>query len=120
MRALLLVPILLLASPAFAGGACLAGDQARDGVIERVRHQMLNKSWQTFYLLRLPKKSCVLDQDDQEHDDQIEIGLFPKDAKRMAALVGKRVHIDGDGPVVGETQWHIRDLTFMGAVATKR
>ncbi len=117
MRAICFATLLCAAAPALAAPACLTGDQARVGIVGVVQHQMLNNSWERFYLLRLPKKSCVLDSDGQTHEGQSEIGLFPKDPRRMAAAVGRKVRIDGDGPIVGDTQWHIRDLTFMDAVA---
>ena len=117
MRRILTVALGMIGAPAFAAGACLSPDEARIGALTSVRHQMLNQSWLTFYLLKLPKKSCVTDVDGDRHDDQIEIGLFPRDQKQIARLVGKKVHIDGDGPQVGDTQYNIRDLTFQNAVA---
>jgi len=117
MRLALLLVLTLSTAPALAGAACLTGGQARVGRLEVVRHQMLNGEWQPFFLLRLPRRSCVVDAEGAQHPDQSEIGLFPRAGKQMARMVGRKVRVDGDGPIVGDTQWHIRDLTFMAATA---
>ncbi len=108
---------LLFATPALAQEPCLTGAAAREGVLVSVRHQMLNKTWQNFYVLRYARPVCLVDDEGGRHENQIEVGLFPRDEKQLARLVGKKVRIVAEEPIVGETQWHIRDLTFMDATA---
>jgi hypothetical protein len=66
-------------------------------------------------VLRLPKPACVLDDEGARHEQQSEIGLFPQDERQLARYVGRKVRVEGEGPIVGETAWHVRDLTIMGA-----
>jgi hypothetical protein len=99
---------LLLATPAAAQGPCLPGDAVRDG------------SWFRAFVLRLPKPVCVLDEEGDRHEKQREIGLFPENEDQLARHVGRTVRIAGDGPIVGETAWHVRDLTIMGAKVVDR
>jgi hypothetical protein len=111
---------LLLATPAAAEGPCLPGDAVREGVLLSLRHQHPNGSWFRAFVLRLPKTVCVLDEDGDRHEKQREIGLFPENEAELARHVGRTVRIAGNGPIVGETAWHVRDLTIMGAKVVDR
>jgi hypothetical protein len=125
VRALVLVALLasagaaalalLAAAPARAQEPCLSGDAVREGVLVNLRHQHPNGTWFRAFVLQLPKPACVLDDEGARHEQQSEIGLFPQDARQLARYVGRKVRIEGEGPIVGETAWHVRDLTIMGA-----
>jgi hypothetical protein len=106
---------LLLATPAAAEEPCLPGDAVRDGVLISLRHQHPGGFWFRAFVLRLPKPVCVLDDEGDRHEKQREIGIFPENAAQLARYAGRTVHIAGSGPIVGETAWHVRDLTIMGA-----
>jgi hypothetical protein len=106
---------LLAAAPARAQEPCRSGDAAREGVLVSLRHQHPNGTWFRAFVLRLPKPACVLDDEGARHEQQSEIGLFPQDERQLARYVGRKVRIEGEGPIVGETAWHVRDLTIMGA-----
>jgi hypothetical protein len=111
---------LLLATPAAAQVSCLPGVAVRDGVLVSLRHQHPNGSWFRAFVLRLPKPMCVLDEEGDRHENQREIGLFPENEAQLARHVGRSVRITGNGPIVGETAWHVRDLTIMGAKVVDR
>ena len=111
---------LLLATPAAAQGPCLSGDAVRDGVLVSLRHQHPNGLWFRAFVLRLPKPVCVLDEDGGRHAKQREIGLFPENEAKYAHYVGRAVRIAGEGPIVGDTAWHVRDLTIMRAKVVDR
>ena len=111
---------LLLATPAAAQGPCLSGDAVRDGMLVSLRHQHPNGSWFRAFVLRLPKPVCVLDEDGGRHAKQREIGLFPENEAELAHYVGRAVRIAGEGPIVGDTAWHVRDLTIMRAKVVDR
>jgi hypothetical protein len=106
---------LLAAAPARAQEPCLSGAAVREGVLVSLRHQHPNGTWFRAFVLRLPKPACVLDDEGARHEQQSEIGLFPEDERQLARYVGRKVRIEGEGPIVGETAWHVRDLTIMGA-----
>jgi hypothetical protein len=110
---------LLLATPAVAQEPCLPGDAVRDGVLVSLLHQHPNGSWFRAFVLRLPKPVCVLDEEGDPNEKQREIGLFENEAQ-LARHVGRTVRIAGNGPIVGETAWHVRDLTIMGAKVVDR
>ena len=120
MRRPVVLFAVLLATPAAAQGPCLPGDAVRDGVLVSLRHQHPNGSWFRAFVLRLPKPVCVLDEEGDRHEKQREIGLFPENEAQLARHVGRTVRIAGDGPIVGETAWHVRDLTIMGAKVVDR
>jgi hypothetical protein len=106
---------LFAAAPARAQEPCLSGDAVREGVLASLRHQHPNGTWFRAFVLRLPKPACVLDDEGARHEQQSEIGLFPENERQLARYVGRKVRIEGEGPIVGETAWHVRDLTIMGA-----
>ena len=85
-----------------------------------LRHQHPNGSWIRAFVLRLPKPVCVLDEDGGRHAKQREIGLFPENEAELAHYVGRAVRIAGEGPIVGDTAWHVRDLTIMRAKVVDR
>jgi hypothetical protein len=97
-----------------------SGGAVRDGVLVSLRHQHPNGSWFRAFVLRLPKPVCVLDEEGDRHENQREIGLFPENEAQLARHVGRSVRIAGNGPIVGETAWHVRDLTIMGAKVVDR
>jgi len=111
---------LLLATPAAAQGPCLSGDAVRDGVLVSLRHQHRNGSWFRAFVLRLPKPVCVLDEDGGRHEKQREIGLFLENEAELAHHLARAVRIAGEGPIVGDTAWHVRDLTIMRAKVVDR
>jgi hypothetical protein len=98
----------------------VSGDAVREGVLVSLRHQHPNGSWFRAFVLRLPKPACVLDDQGERHEAQSEIGLFPANEAQLARHAGRKVRIDGEGPIVGETAWHVRDLTIMNAKVVER
>ena len=59
-------------------------------------------------------------RDGGRHEKQREIGLFPENEAELAHYVGRAVRIAGEGPIVGDTAWHVRDLTIMRAKVVDR
>jgi hypothetical protein len=105
----------LLTTLAYAEEPCLSGTEVREGTLISLRHQHWNGKWVRAFVLRLPKPACVLDDEGERHEQQSEIGLFPENAAQLARYAGRKVRVEGTGPIVGETDWHVRELTIMGA-----
>ena len=111
---------LLLATPAAAQGPCLSGDAVRDGMLVRLRHQHPNGSWFRAFVLRLPKPVCVLDEMAVGMRSNARSGFFPKTRPSSPTMSGARCASPGKGPIVGDTAWHVRDLTIMRAKVVNR